>query len=64
MTKCNDCGIVDLGITRVIKNDEEYELCPNCGAEDSVEEVDELDWIQDMEDTEADKVLELMEEFE
>ena len=49
MTKCSECDIVDLGISRVIKNGEEYELCPHCGAEDSVEEIAEADWLESME---------------
>lgn len=62
MTKCGDCGIVDLGITRIVRNDEEYELCPNCGAEDSVEDIEELNWIEDMEDVETDNIIDLIDE--
>lgn len=49
MTKCNECDIVDLGFTEVKKGYEIYHLCPNCGANDSVVEVDEIEWIENIE---------------
>lgn len=54
MTKCNSCDVVDLGVNHVTKNDEIYDLCPNCGAEDSVEEVDEIEWAESMELVDSD----------
>lgn len=54
MTRCKECNIVDLGVTKFVKNGEEYVLCPNCGAEDSVEEIDELKWAEEMAQIEAD----------
>jgi Zn finger protein HypA/HybF involved in hydrogenase expression len=48
MTKCDECSALDLGVIRVIKNDEEFVLCPNCGAEDSVRQIDELEFLDDV----------------
>jgi hypothetical protein len=48
MTKCTECNVTDLGVTRIIRNEEEYILCPNCGAEDTVEEIDELEWAEEV----------------
>lgn len=62
MTKCNNCDIVDLGINRVLKDNEEFQLCPNCGAEDSVEEIDELEWLEDMALADSDFQNELLED--
>ena len=53
MTKCRNCDIVDLGINRVNKFGEMYELCPNCGMEDVVEEVSELAWAEEMIESEG-----------
>lgn len=54
MTKCNECHIVDLGVTRIIKNEEEYLLCPNCGSEDSVKEIEASEWAEQLALDEAD----------
>lgn len=48
LTKCKECDVVDLGVNKVIRNDEEFQLCPNCGAKDSVEEINELEWEESM----------------
>lgn len=64
MTKCKNCDVVDLGINRVNKFGEVYELCPNCGLEDTVEEVDEITWQEDMALADADFQNELLEEYE
>lgn len=64
MTKCNECDVVDLGINRVIKDGEEYQLCPNCGSEDSVEEIDEREWAESMALSDADFQNELLEDVE
>lgn len=54
MIKCRECDVVDLEATVIVRNDEEYQLCPNCGAEDSVEEIDELAWEEEMALADAD----------
>lgn len=54
MTLCSECNIVDLGVTRIVKDGEEYILCPNCGAEDSVTEVDADLWAEDLIAADAD----------
>jgi hypothetical protein len=64
MTKCNNCDVVDLGINHITKNDEIFDLCSNCGAEDSVEEIDEMEWAEDMEMAEADFLNELQDDCE
>lgn len=63
MTRCIECNIVDLGVTKVIRNESEYLLCPNCGADDTVEEIDELDWVEDMVQEDADFQNELNEDY-
>ena len=64
MTKCNNCDVVDLGINHIIREDEVFELCPNCGAEDSVEEIDEIEWAEKMALSDADTQNELEEDWE
>ena len=54
MTLCNECSIVDLGVTRIVKDGEEYILCPNCGSEDSVVDVDADEWAEGIIAAEAD----------
>lgn len=56
MKVCEECGVVDIEPKIVIKDDEEYELCPECDAEFSIREVDEAEWLKQMEDDEADKI--------
>jgi hypothetical protein len=58
MTRCRECGVVDLGVNKIIRDEEEFQICPNCGVDDSVEEIDELDWEEDMLLAEADHDLE------
>lgn len=62
MTKCRECDVVDLGINHVTKNDEIFDLCPNCGAEDSVKEIDELEWAENMALADADFQNELLKD--
>lgn len=62
VTKCKECGVVDLEIYRVIKNNEEYQLCPNCGSEDSAEEIDGLEWQESMALADADLQNELLKD--
>jgi len=62
MTKCNNCDVVDLGINKIKQDDEIVELCPNCGMEDSVEEIDEIEWAENMALADADFQDELLED--
>jgi len=62
MTKCNECDVVDLGVVETKTTYEVVYRCPNCGAEDSVEEIDELEWAEDMALADADFQNELLEE--
>lgn len=64
MTRCTECAIVDLGVTRIVKDDEEYVLCPNCGSEDSVEEIDADLWAEEIAEDEADKLNDWLKEDE
>jgi hypothetical protein len=64
MTKCKECDIVDLGVNRINIFGEVHELCPNCGNEDSVEEIDELEWADNMESADADFTNELQNDYE
>lgn len=64
MTKCNNCDVVDLSINKVLKDDEEFQLCPNCGLEGTVEEIDEREWAESMALADADFQNELLEDIE
>jgi hypothetical protein len=57
MTRCGNCGIADIEFILRIDADETYTQCPECGATDCEEEVNDLDWAEEMADDEIDNLL-------
>jgi len=55
ITRCRECDIADIEFTHVWKDDASYILCPECGARDSKEEIEEDLWAEEMALAEADR---------
>ena len=49
MTRCKECGLVDIEFIQHWGDDFAFIECPECGALDSQEEIDYNDWIEEME---------------
>jgi translation initiation factor 2 beta subunit (eIF-2beta)/eIF-5 len=48
VVRCKDCGLVDLEFIQKWDDDYAFIECPECGALDSHEEIDEDQWIEEM----------------
>lgn len=49
MSHCKECGANEQGSKIIVNNFESYEVCNACGAEDSIIEINEDDYREDLE---------------
>ena len=56
MIRCGECKTVDVEFLKFEMYGEECIVCPECGAEESAEEVDQIAWEEEMAEDEADNL--------
>lgn len=60
MIRCSECKTVDVEFSLKSDNEERYYECPECGATDCEEEIDALDWAEEMTDEEVDNLMDYL----